>query len=132
MITSTPGPSSVRARLTAASNISAMAGDGVWCTTSSVGIGAQRTSPGRDPGARQLTWALPESDKVGQPGGRHPAGSLLNLAVRLHLQGREAVAAGGNGPPKTGGGGATGRPAGRHPAPPAAHPAPPTRPLLAP
>jgi len=80
-------------------------------------MAAQRTSPG--------TPVRAESDKVGQPGGRHPAGRLPNLAVRLHLQGRAAVAATGNGQPETGGMGATGARAGWQPGPPSAIQAPP-------
>ena len=41
MTTSTPSISSVRAPLTAASNIASSAGDGVWWTTSSLGMIAE-------------------------------------------------------------------------------------------
>ena len=47
MTTSTSLISSVRAPLTAASNISCRAGDGVWWTTSSLGMIAELSVRGR-------------------------------------------------------------------------------------
>ena len=53
MTTSTPSISSVCAPLTAASNISCRAGEGVWWTTSSLGMIAElRRRPGQVGGVR--------------------------------------------------------------------------------